>query len=98
VKQLGVEEVRMGLSKLLETLDREPIAITQSGKVRAALVAMDELDLEAYVLARNPKFAEIIRRSRRSGCANGLVTLESLERELELPRRRAAKKRAKHTK
>ncbi len=47
-----------------------------------------ELDYEAYALGRNLKFAEIIKRSRESGRRHGLIPLESLEKELGLPRRR----------
>lgn len=93
MKQLAVQDVRTRLPRLLDTLRREPIAITQGGRVRAALVALDDLDIEAYRLARSPKFAEIIRRSRASGQTKGLVTLESLETELRLPKRPTAKKR-----
>jgi antitoxin (DNA-binding transcriptional repressor) of toxin-antitoxin stability system len=95
MKQLGVQEVRTRLPKLLETLDRGPIAITKRGRVRAALVAVDDLDFEAYALARNPKFADIIRRSRASGQKCGLITLESLEKELGLPRRVTHRRRTK---
>jgi PHD/YefM family antitoxin component YafN of YafNO toxin-antitoxin module len=98
VKLLAVQEVRDQLPKLLGTLGREPIAITQAGKVRAALLALDELDLEAYTLARSPKFAEIIGRSRQSARREGLVSLESLEKELGLTRRGAGKKQRKRTK
>ena len=94
MKRIAVEKLSKPLPRVLQSVAREPIAITRAGKVVAAFVALDELDYEAYSLGRNPKFAEIIKRSRESGQRHGLISLESLEKELSLPPRR--KRRAVH--
>jgi antitoxin (DNA-binding transcriptional repressor) of toxin-antitoxin stability system len=88
MKKIAVEQLPKPFPRVLQSVAREPIAITRAGKVYAAFVALDELDYEAYSLGRNPKFADIIQRSRESGRLHGLVSLESLEKELGLPRRR----------
>ena len=88
MKRIAVEALPRPLPRALQSVAREPIAITRAGKVYAAFVALDELDYEAYSLGRNPKFAEIIKRSRESGRRRGLTSLESLEKELGLPPRR----------
>ena len=93
MKRIAVEKLPKPLPRVLKSVAREPIAITRAGKVYAAFVALDELDYEAYSLGRNPKFAEIIKRSRESGRRHGLISLESLEKELGLPRRRQRKAR-----
>jgi hypothetical protein len=49
---------------------------------------MDESDFEAYSLAHNPKFAELIERFRERARREGTVPLEKLERDLKLPPRR----------
>jgi antitoxin (DNA-binding transcriptional repressor) of toxin-antitoxin stability system len=96
MKKIAVEELPKPLPRALQSVAREPIAITRAGKVVAAFVALDELEYEAYALGRNPKFGEIIKRSRESGRRHGLISLESLEKELGLPRRRQrAARRAK---
>jgi antitoxin (DNA-binding transcriptional repressor) of toxin-antitoxin stability system len=94
MKRIAVQELREHFPRVLESARREPIAITRGGKVCAAIVAFDELDFEAYSLGRNSKFAEIINRSRVSGRRYGLVALESLEKELRLPRRRQSPRRS----
>ncbi len=89
MKRIAVQELREHFPRVLKCARREPIAITRGGKVCAAIVALDELAFEAYSLGRNPKFAQIINRSRVTGRRRGLVSLESLEKELRLPRRRS---------
>ena len=87
MKRIAVQELREHLRQVLKITCREPSAITRGGKVCAAIVAFDELAFEAYSLGRNPKFAQIINRSRVTGRRRGIVSLESLEKELRLPRR-----------
>jgi antitoxin (DNA-binding transcriptional repressor) of toxin-antitoxin stability system len=96
VKRIAVEELPKSLTRVLREVAREPIAIKRSGKVYAALVPLDELDYETFSLGRNARFAEIVKRSRDSARRHGLISLESLEKELGLPprrRKRAAAKR-----
>ena len=89
MKTITVQELQRHFPRVLKSVRREPIAIIRGGKVCAAVVAFDELDFEVYSLGRNPKFAQIINRSRATGRRQGLISLESLEKELRLPRQRS---------
>ena len=88
MKKVAAEELQEHLPRYLRMVSREPIAVTRGGKVCAAIVALDDLEFEAYALARNPKCAALIERSRESARREGVVSLESLEKKLRLPRRR----------
>jgi PHD/YefM family antitoxin component YafN of YafNO toxin-antitoxin module len=88
MKRLPVQDAQANLAALIDTVRYEPIALTRRGKVRAAIVAMDESDFEAYSLVQNPKFVELIERSRARARREGTVLLEKLARDLKLPPRR----------
>ena len=88
MKRLPIQEAQTDLARLIDGVRQEPIALTRRGKVCAAIVAMDESDFEAYSLAHNPKFVELIQRSRERARREGTVPLEKLEQDLKLPPRR----------
>jgi prevent-host-death family protein len=44
----------------------EPIVLTKDGQPVAALVAIDDFDVENWKLSQNQKFLGILERSRRS--------------------------------
>jgi prevent-host-death family protein len=56
---VGVRELSRGISKTLDKLqrDREPVIITNHGRPVAALVAVDQHNLEDLVLAATPEAA-----------------------------------------
>ena len=88
MKRLPIQEAQANLAELIDKVRRAPVALTRRGKVCAAIVAMDESDYEAYSLASNPKFIELIERSRARARREGTVPLEKIEQDLKLPPRR----------
>lgn len=68
MKIAPVAEVKARLSAYLDACETEgPVIITRNGKAVAVLLApRDEDDLESLVLARSPRFQELLERSRQS--------------------------------
>ena len=97
MKKIAVGELRDRLPSVLRALGRGPVAITRSGKVCAAIVPLDELDVEAFTLGQSEKFAAIIKRSRQRARREGRVSMRSLEDELGLRKTTLARRRKKGT-
>jgi antitoxin (DNA-binding transcriptional repressor) of toxin-antitoxin stability system len=64
--------------------NRKPVVLTQDGKPVAVLVPVKNADLETISLSMNPKFLEIIERSREQLRQEGGIPLEEVERRLGL--------------
>ena len=56
-----------------------PFVITRKGKAVAALIPMNDDEIEGLALSLNPKFIEIIERSRASIAEDGGMSLEEAE-------------------
>jgi hypothetical protein len=56
-----------------------PVVLTRKGKAVAALIPMTDDDVESLALSLNPKFIEIIERSRASLAKDGGMSLEEVE-------------------
>jgi prevent-host-death family protein len=89
----SVRVVRNRLSKMIATLPHGPVIITKNGRPCAALVSIDErMDLEAFLVAHNPRLVALIERglSRRGG-----RSLEQVEREVSRREHKARLSRPK---
>ena len=65
-------------------LDKEPVVITSDGKPIAVLVSLDNIDLETVSLSTNPKFLELIERSRSRHREQGGISSDEMRRRLGL--------------
>ena len=63
-------------------VDKEPVIVTSKGKPIAALVSIENADLETVSLSTNPKFLELIERSRARQRAEGDISSEEMRRRL----------------
>lgn len=63
---------------------QEPVIITVAGKPVAALVAIENADLETVSLSTNPDFLALIERSRAHHQAEGGLSSAELRRRLGL--------------
>jgi hypothetical protein len=62
----------------------EPVILTSGGKPVAALVSLENVDLETIALSTSPRFMEMIERSRKQPKENGGVSAEEMRRRLNL--------------
>lgn len=60
-----------------------PIIITSEGKPVAALVRIENADLETISLSTNPQFLELIQQSRENVKSDGAVSSDEMRRRFE---------------
>ncbi|MBW4634688.1 MAG: hypothetical protein KME30_23100 [Iphinoe sp. HA4291-MV1] len=62
----------------------QPVIITSNGQPIAALITLENADLETVSLSSNPKFIELIERSRARRRAEGGISSTEMRRRLGL--------------
>ena len=68
MKLVSIAEGKAKLSMYVDECRRQAVVLTKHGHPRAALVPLDdEDDLERFLLARNPRFQDLLARSAKSG-------------------------------
>lgn len=82
MKIVDIAEATATLAEYTTDLSEEPIVITNNGKPIAALITLENVDLETISLSSNPKFIELIERSRRR--AEGGISSAEMRRKLGL--------------
>ena len=65
MKKIEIADASAPLGDYAKNVKKQPLIITQKGKPIAALVAIDAGDEESLSLSANPKFLDVIRRSRQ---------------------------------
>jgi antitoxin (DNA-binding transcriptional repressor) of toxin-antitoxin stability system len=84
MKNIEVAQANETLGQSVRDLAGEPLVVTEAGVPIAALVPIDELDLESLVLGRDPRFLAIIEEARAQ-CRRGLgLSSADVRRELGL--------------
>jgi antitoxin (DNA-binding transcriptional repressor) of toxin-antitoxin stability system len=64
-------------------IDKGAVIVTNQGHPVAALVPIENADLETASLCTNPKFLELIERSRARIRAEGGISSEEMRRRFE---------------
>jgi antitoxin (DNA-binding transcriptional repressor) of toxin-antitoxin stability system len=59
------------------------IIVTSAGQPVAALVPIENTDLETASLSTNPAFIELIQRSRSSRCVQGGISSEEMRQRFK---------------
>jgi len=62
-----------------------PLVVTVNGRPVAALIAIENADLETISLSTNPEFIKIIQRSRERQKREGGISSEEMRRRLGVP-------------
>lgn len=86
MKTLEVKKAIKPLSDYTKKLKKEPVIVTRDGKPVAALVCISNADLETVSLSNNPKFLNLIERSRTRQKSEGGISTEEMRRRLEKPK------------
>lgn len=71
------------LAAYADKIDAGPVVVTDAGKPVAVLVPIENTDLETVSLSTNPKFIELIERSRARVRNEGAVSSKEMRRRFE---------------
>lgn len=82
MKSVEFDDATAALKDYAEQLTQDPIVLTRDGKAIAALVRIQDSDLESFLVSESPAFKRIVRRSRSSYKRRGGLTREELEERL----------------
>ena len=83
MRTIELNEATGALGKYAQDAVKEPVVVLDHGKPIAALVAIENADLETVSLSSNPKFLAILERSRARHQAEGGVSAEEMRRRME---------------
>jgi prevent-host-death family protein len=78
------------LAAYANKVKKEPLIVTRKGKPIAALVPIENADLETVSLSTNRKFLELIERSRARQRVEGGISSAEIRQKLGVKRRKKA--------
>jgi PHD/YefM family antitoxin component YafN of YafNO toxin-antitoxin module len=84
MKTIDVTEATGSLAEYARNLSDQPILITEAGRAVAALLPVDDEDLDALALSTNPRFIAILETARAERRAGRSLSSEDVRRELGL--------------
>jgi len=84
MKLVEISKATTSLGDYARRLRKRPVVVTRKGKPVAALVPIENADLETISLSTNPKFLAIIERSRRRARTEGEIGEKEMRRRLGL--------------
>ena len=82
MKIIDISEATHPLSEYAREVGNDPVVVTAGGKPIAALVAIENSDLETVTLSTNPEFIDIIERSRARFQTEGGLSHDEMRRRL----------------
>lgn len=90
MKTIEAAKATLPLSDYTKEAAKEPVIVTVKGKPVAALVGISNADIETVSLSNNPKFLNLIERSRSRQKTEGGISTEEMCRRLKLKRTRSS--------
>jgi antitoxin (DNA-binding transcriptional repressor) of toxin-antitoxin stability system len=82
MKMLEMIDAVAPLAEYAQNVGKEPVILTVGGKPVAALVAIENADLETVTLSTHPQFLALIERSRARQKAEGGISPEEVRQRL----------------
>jgi len=96
MKSVKLSDITGSLSAYAREGLRETVVVTRKGKPLIAVMPLTKRDdWESVSLATNPKFIEIIERSRASAGEQGAIPLAEIRRKYGLKGRTSRRRRAR---
>lgn len=83
MKIIDMTDATGALAEYAQQVSDEPVIVTSGGKPVAALVPIENTDLETASLSTNAEFLSIIERSRTRHRAEGGISSEEIRRRME---------------
>lgn len=84
MKMLEMTKATAPLAEYAQEVGKEPVIVTRNGKPVAALVSVENADLETVALSVAPRFLALIERSRARQKAEGGISSAEMRRRLGL--------------
>jgi len=84
MRTLELDEATDSLAEYVRDVGSEPVIVTVDGKPIAALVAIENADLETLTLSTHPEFLALIERSRARQNAEGGISPQTIRRRVGL--------------
>ena len=82
VKTIEIEDANQTLAECTRGMDAEPLVVTEGGTPIAVLLPLVNADAETVSLSSNPRFLDLIERSRLRLAEEGGVSPEEVRRQL----------------
>ncbi|MGH9719967.1 MAG: type II toxin-antitoxin system Phd/YefM family antitoxin, partial [Bryobacteraceae bacterium] len=82
MRTVELDQATQSLAECAQAVGTEPLVVTQNGKPLAVLLPLDNADLETVSLSSNPRFVELIERSRNRLAQEGGLSSEEVRRQL----------------
>jgi len=84
MKTLEMAQATAPLAEYAQDVDKEPVVLTLGGRPVAALVAIENADLETVTLSIHPQFLALVERSRARQKAEGGISPREMRQRLGL--------------
>jgi prevent-host-death family protein len=82
MKALDITKATAPLAEYAQKAGKEPVVVTVGGKPVAAVVPIENTDLETVTLSTHPQFLALIERSRSRQKAEGGISTAEMRRRL----------------
>jgi prevent-host-death family protein len=83
VKLVEKSDATESLSDYADEIGKGPVIVTSKGRPIAALVSIENADLETVSLSTNPQFLELIERSRARARKEGTISASEMRRQFK---------------
>jgi antitoxin (DNA-binding transcriptional repressor) of toxin-antitoxin stability system len=83
MRTVELNEATAALSEYARNAAKEPLVVLDRGKPIAALVAIEDADLETLSLGDHPEFLDILERSRARHRAEGGISPDEMRRRID---------------
>jgi prevent-host-death family protein len=87
MKTIEITKATGSLADYAKQVNKEPIIVTVEGRPTAALLPIENADVETATLSTNPQFIALIERSRARHKAEGGISSGEIRHRLGLRKR-----------
>jgi antitoxin (DNA-binding transcriptional repressor) of toxin-antitoxin stability system len=84
MRTIEMEQATESLATYVQTVEQELVIVMADGRPVAALVPIENADIETVALSNNPQFLALIERSRARQTAEGGLSGAELRQRLGL--------------
>jgi prevent-host-death family protein len=91
MKMIEMTEAKGTLAEYVRRMAQDAVIVAENGRPVAALVAIENADLETISLSTNPEFLAIIERSRSHQEKEGGISSKEMRRRLGLSKQKGGK-------